>query len=454
VRNSILIVDDDKPICKALTILLTESGYDVEAVHHPDDAVERLGRHTYNLMILDIRLPKISGLELLKIVKERFAPLHVIVVTSYASVDSAIEAMKLGAYDYLTKPFSNDDIRLTVRRVFELQRISNENVRLKKELDERFRADGLVAMSEQMQEVCRLIEKISYTRSNVLIIGESGTGKSLVARVIHSNSPRAERRFVSINCGAIPENLLESELFGHKKGSFTSAHEDKPGLFQIADGGTVFLDEVGDLPPFMQVKLLHAIQYREILPVGSTEAMKVDIRLIAATSKDLSQEVQRGQFREDLYYRLNVISLDLPSLRSRKEDIPLLVNRILKRLNEELGKSVKGVDLSVLEAFMNYSWPGNIREMENVLEYAMTMSESETIPPHALPPRMRHGEGPPQDRVEHLAHNLEIWERRLIMEVLGRYQGDKRKSAAALGVDLATLYRKMRKHHIPTSMSP
>ena len=372
----------------------------------------------------------------------------VIMMTAFASVGSAVEAMRAGASDYITKPFINDEIRLTVRRILQGRELQMENQILRQELSQRPAAfKNIIGSSEPMQKVFSIMEKVIPSKSNILITGESGTGKGLVAQAIHESGPRKDKPFISINCGAIPENLLESELFGHKKGAFTSANEDKKGLITMAHGGTLFLDEIGELPSSLQVKLLHVIQTRELIPVGDTRVITVDVRVIAATNADLMQRVKDGRFREDLYYRLNVIEIHMPSLRERRDDVQVIIKHYLKLFADEAGKNIRDIDYEAMQALLAYDWPGNIRELRNTIERATVLADGEVVTIHDLPDKFRtlDIEGV---STSSLRQALDGFERDYIKRSLNENKGNKETAANKLGVDLATLYRKIKKLRI------
>src|SRR5512147_708666 len=389
-KANILIVDDEKDICMALNMLLTKEGYTVKEAYNGEQAVERIKQENFDIVMTDIKMEKMDGFEVLKEAQKISPETSVIMMTAFASVGSAVEAMRSGATDYITKPFINDEIRLTIKRILKSRDLQMENQILRQELSQRPAAfTTIIGSSEPMQKVFGVMEKVIPNKSNILITGESGTGKGLVAQAIHDAGPRKDKPFISINCGAIPENLLESELFGHKKGAFTSANEDKKGLITMANGGTLFLDEIGELPPALQVKLLHVIQTKELTPVGDTRVITVDVRIIAATNADLMQRVKENRFREDLYYRLNVIEIRMPSLRERRDDIPLLIKHYLKMFSDEAGKTIKDIDYEAMKAMLVYDWPGNIRELRNTLERAVVLAEGDTVALYDLPDKFR-----------------------------------------------------------------
>ena len=447
-KTNILVVDDEKDICRALNIILSKEGYAVTEAYNGEQAVDLLKKQTFDIIMTDIKMDKMDGFEVLKQVQSLAPGSSVVMMTAFASVGSAVEAMRTGAADYITKPFINDDIRLTIKRIVESRELQMENQILRQELSQRcISFKNIIGTSDAIQKVFSVMEKVIPSKANILITGESGTGKGLVAQAIHESGPRMDKPFISINCGAIPENLLESELFGHKKGSFTSAIEDKKGLITMANSGTLFLDEVGELPSSLQVKLLNVIQNKELTPVGDTRVIAVDIRVIAATNADLMQRVKDGRFREDLFYRLNVIEIRIPSLRERKDDIPLLIKHYLQVFNDEAGKKIKDIDYEAMQAMLAYDWPGNIRELRNTLERAVVLAESDIITLHDLPDKFRSLdlEG---IATSSLRQALDDYEREYIRRSLGENKGNKEATATRLGIDLATLYRKLKKLRI------
>lgn len=377
--EKILVVDDEPSLRDVLSIMLKKAGYTTATAVDGEEAVSKVGKDIYDLVITDLKMPGMGGMDVLKAVKSASPDTVVLVVTAFGSAESAVEAMKLGAYDYLTKPFQIDEVQLIIRNALEKRRLSTENMLLKREMASHSTLSSIIGQSEAMQKVFDVIVKVADTRSNVLICGESGTGKELVARAIHYNSSRAHMPFVAMNCSAMPETLLESELFGHMKGSFTGAMSNKAGLFEVADGGSIFLDEIGDMSMPTQVKLLRVIQEREFRRVGGTQDVKVDVRLIAATNRDLEKAVADGSFREDLYYRLDVIPIRLPPLRVRVGDIPLLVQHFLARFAKESGKPSPVLEPEAMQALLAHEWRGNVRELENMIERAVAFCSNGTI---------------------------------------------------------------------------
>ena len=384
-RSRILVVDDEQSMQEFLEIFLRREGYDVVTAGNVDAALAQLEADEIDLLITDMQMPGKTGLDLILAAREVSPETIPIVVTAFGTTDSAIAAMKEGAYDYLTKPFKVDELRIVIEKALEKKTLAIENRRLRKELRSQVRDRNIIGHSRPMQEVFELIAQVAETKTNVLIYGESGTGKELVARAIHEQGQRQGEPFIALNCGAIPENLLESELFGHARGSFTGAVQNKEGLFEAASGGTLFLDEIAELSPALQVKLLRALQEKTIRRVGDTVDRKVDVRIVSATNRRLEAEVAAGRFREDLYYRLNVIQLTLPPLRERPDDIPLLVQHFIRRYSEELGKRVDGMDAEACDVLSRYAFPGNVRELENLIERAVALSRDSTIGAELLP---------------------------------------------------------------------
>ncbi|HEX6938043.1 MAG TPA: sigma-54 dependent transcriptional regulator [Longimicrobiales bacterium] len=446
----VLVVDDETSILDTLQILLRGEGFEVAVAKSGREALDRFDEISPDVVLTDIRMPGVSGLDLLAAVRERDPETPVILMTAQASLQSAVQAVNQGAYYYLQKPFVNGDLVAICRRAAETRELKRENRALRREIHrrERTRAGRPVGRNRNFVDVLKLAETVAPTDSTVLITGESGTGKEILARYIHALSEREGGPFVSINCGALPETLLESELFGHVKGSFTGAVRDKEGLLVAARGGTFFLDEVGEMSPSLQVKLLRALQEREVVPVGATEPVPIDVRIIAATNRDLEQEMRRGTFRSDLYYRLNVITLHLPPLRDRRDDIPLLTEHFLRLLAERAGRERPlRVSGAALEALQRYDWPGNVRELENALERAAVLCGGDVLETDALPSRVV--ERPPEQLVaDRPAANptLEVIERAYIYWVLAAEGGNKARAAEVLGIDPSTLYRKLNRY--------
>jgi len=445
-RPAILVIDDESAILDTVRILLKNEGFDVSVAQGGRAGLEAIQKGGHQLVLSDIRMPGVSGIEILKAARERDPDMPVILMTAQAELRTAIEAVNQGAYHYIQKPFGNDELVAICRRAAETLQLKVENKSLKQEIRRRDRSRSIkpVGRSRTFAEVIELSELVAPTDSTVLISGESGTGKEVIARYIHELSPRVDGDFKSINCGALPESLLESELFGHVKGSFTGAVRDQVGLFVAASGGTFFLDEIGETTPATQVKLLRVLQEREVIPVGATDPVRVDARLIAATNRDLEDDMRAGRFRSDLYYRLNVIAIHLPPLRERREDIPLLVEIFLKRLATERQEELKHLDDAALDAVMAYEWPGNVRELENALERATTLTRGPAIAPAALPQRVTERRAQPLVADRPPANPaLEIIERAYILYVLQSEGGNKTRAAEVLGIDPSTLYRKL-----------
>ncbi len=441
-KGNILIVDDEVTIRETLSTVLTEEGYQTALAGDGEEALARLQQSRFDLVITDLKMPRMDGMTLLKKIKELDPTISVIIITAYGTMESAIQALRLGAYDYIVKPLDFDDVLIRIARLMEMRSLRAENEFLRQEVQEKFSLDNIIGQSAPMQEVFRLIKKVAGTKGNVLITGKSGTGKELVARAIHYHSPRKDKRFVAINCGAIVDNLMESEFFGHKKGAFTGAMRDKDGYFKVADGGTLFLDEVGEIPLHLQVKLLRVLETGEFTPVGDTNPIQVDVRIIAATNKDLAREVEKGTFREDLYYRLNVIEIKLPALSERREDIPLLVEHFIKKYNRELNRHIQGVDEETMRLLINYEWKGGIRELENVIERAIILCEGERITAQDLPPNITAAQGDGGIPVR-LKDAVARFERQHIQRILKTTRGNKEEAARLLDISLSSLYRKI-----------
>lgn len=453
-KAKILVVDDEESMCKFMQIMLKKEGYCVSTSQDAPTALERIKSENYDLVIADLMMPEMSGLELLSQAKSANPDLDFIVMTAFASVDSAIEALKKGAFDYITKPFKVDEIKIAVRKSLEQKEIVHENVQLKKELKTRFDFDCFIGNSPEIVKLKKMAEKISISDSTVLIQGESGTGKELIARAIHYHSPRSNKPFITINCAALPENLLESELFGHVKGSFTGAIKDKEGLFKVADGGTFFLDEVGMTSSAIQAKLLRALEEKEVNPVGGTAPIKVDVRLIAATNADLEQEVKLGNFRADLYYRLHVIPLRIPPLRERKDDIKLLSSYFIREYCRKMQTEEKDITEEAMKRLLSCKWLGNVRELENALEHAVLLSKGSQITVEDLPQDIKEGrEIDLVTETQPTTPMLETIEKAYIFWVLNQTGWQKSKAASILGIDSSTLYRKIEKYKLKSPSS-
>jgi two-component system, NtrC family, response regulator AtoC len=450
----VLVVDDEENIRLVLAAVLHREGYLVTVAGSAKEALGALEQQPFNVILSDIRMPKISGMDLLDTVQAHHPQTVMIMMSAYGSIDTAIEAMKRGAYDYIAKPFKADEVVLVLRKAEERERLKQENLKLRTDLVKvRYGGFGkMVARSAMMEEIFKTIRKIAEYKTTVLIQGESGTGKELIARAIHDSSPRASRPFVPVNCGAIPENLLESELFGHVKGAFTDANRDKKGLFAEADGGTLFLDEIGELPLNLQVKLLRALQEEEIRRLGDTGDTKIDVRVVAATVRDLTLDAREGRFREDLFYRLNVLPIVIPPLRERIEDVPPLVEHFVARNNARLGLQIRSVSPEALKVMMDYPWPGNVRELENTIEHAMVLAETLVIESDSLPGKVRES----QDRIRmtllsgelSIKKTTRVIEEELIRRALKRTGGNRTSAAKILEIRHRALLYKIKEYGI------
>jgi len=441
-KYRLLVVDDEKDIASALEFLLRRRGYQVDVAHDGATALEMVRRNPYDLMLTDLKMEKMDGLELIRRSRELSEDLITVMMTAYASVESAVEAMRVGASDYIVKPFVNEDVIITIRRLLEHQRVLVENEALRRQLSQAVGGKNFIGESPSIRRILDLLEKVIPTKSNILILGESGTGKGMIAEVVHYGSPRREKPYMSINCSAIPETLLESELFGYRKGAFTGANADKIGLIAMADEGTLFLDEIGDMPLALQAKVLKVLENGEVLPLGDTRSRKIDVRVIAATNKDLGKMIEEKLFREDLYYRLNVFEIALPPLRERTEDIRILAHHFTERFSADAGKQIKGISENAMEVLLAYPWPGNVRELRNVIERAVVLCSGEQIRQEDLPDKVRHHELLSGQTLKDLLNNFE---RQVILDALDSLGWNKEKTAAALDVDVATLYRKMKR---------
>ncbi len=460
--SSILVVDDEQSMREFLAICLKREGHEVATASSADQALAAIEDAPTDLIITDLRMPgKLDGVGLLAAIRERGIDSEVIVMTAYATPETAIAAMKQGAYDYLTKPFKIDEINAVIGRALEKRSLVRANLALREEVEGRYKLASLLSKSPHMQKIFNLIGKIHSTRTNVLITGESGTGKELVARALHTEGNRAAKPFVAVNCGAIPTELMESELFGHLKGSFTGAIADKRGLFQQADGGTLFLDEIGELSLALQVKLLRVIQERQVKPVGATAEAPVDVRIVAATNRELEAEVAREAFRRDLYYRLNVIEIRLPPLRHRREDVPLLIEHFVRRHSAEQGKLIKGVSKAAIQRLQDHDYPGNVRELENIIERAVTLSD-DTIDVDSLPelrPAPRIGTSDanrlpiPEDGID-LDRVVHDYERALIERALDQTGSVRKRAANLLGITFRSLRYRITKLGMKQSGEP
>jgi len=455
--EKILVVDDEQSLRDVLSIMLKRAGYVVTTATDGEEAIDLVNKEIFDLVITDLRMPKVDGMEILKAVKSTSPETVVLLITAFASADSAVEAMKQGAYDYLTKPFQIDEVQLIIRNALEKRRLTTENMLLKREMASQSSFAQLVGQSDAMQKVFEVVRKVADSKSNVLICGESGTGKELVARAIHYNSARSTRPFVAVNCSAVPETLLESELFGHMKGSFTGAIANKAGLFEIADGGTIFLDEIGDTTPTIQVKLLRVIQEREFRRVGGSQDIKVDVRIVAATNKDLEKAVADGSFREDLYYRLDVIPIRLPPLRMRTGDIPLLVDHFLERFSKESGKAKPVISAEAMHVLLEHEWRGNVRELENLIERVVAFSTEGPVTDTDVRGWLHRSTAPPPQQtapldltdegvdLEGLINGIE---KDLLLKALERSKWVKKKAARMLRLNTRSFRYRLEKYAI------
>jgi DNA-binding NtrC family response regulator len=446
-QANILVIDDEETMRDSCQQTLSRDGNRVEVAEDGSRGLAMLERESFDLVILDLKMPGVSGMEVLKKIKERDPEAMVIVITGYATVESAVEAMKIGAYDFIPKPFTPDSLRVIVKRALDRRELALENVLLRGELKASFGPDVIVGQSKPMKKVEELVRKVGPTDTTVLISGESGTGKELVARAIHQHSSRQDKPFVAVDCGSLVENLFESELFGHVKGSFTGATATKYGRFELANGGTLFFDEIGNISINIQTKLLRVLQEREITKVGSSQVVKVDVRIVAATNKDLQEAVKAGTFREDLFYRLSVVPIALPALRERRDDIPLLANHFLAKYNKKRGKSIKAISDQATKALVEYDWPGNVRELENAIERAVVLTEDDMIKP---PDLLYYGltVQTSSKSTASQAHRLVDVEKEHIVKTLEMFNGHKGKTAESLGIDRKTLRSKLRGYGI------
>jgi DNA-binding NtrC family response regulator len=451
--EKILVIDDEKSILDLLSVVFEKEGYSVKTSLSATRAVEFIENEDFDIIISDIKMPKMSGMELLRYVRKHRPDIPIVMITAYGTIKQAVEALKAGAMDYIVKPFDVEELKIIVAQGLEKKRLMEENLFLKKELKEKYDFENMIGKSKVMQEIYNLIEKVAGTDSTVLVTGESGTGKEIAARAIHYLCNRRDRAFVSINCGALPENLLESELFGHVKGSFTGAVSNKKGMFEVAEKGTLFLDEVGEMSPWTQVKLLRALQDKRIRRVGGTEEIPVDVRIIAASNQDLKKRIGEGHFREDLFYRLNVISFEMPPLRKRKEDIPLLVTHFLEKYCNGMGRKMKRIAPEVIDVLETYTWPGNVRELENAIERIVAIEERGTITKGSLPQEILQLQ--PDNKLD-VAPSLEPgFDLNAVMdEISSGYvrqalqisRGNLKEAASALGVNYRSLRYLVEKH--------
>jgi len=454
IKDKILVADDEQSMREFLDIMLKKEGYKVSLASNGEEVVKLVDNDLFDLVLLDIRMPKLDGISTLKKIKANTPETIVIMITAYASADTAIKAMKEGAYDYITKPFKVEEIKLIIKNALEKKNLQKENILLKQVVRDRYHFGNIIGQSPKMMVLYDLLEKVSPTKTNILIAGESGTGKELVAKAIHYNSPRKEKPFVTLNCGTIPESLIENELFGHMKGAFTDAIATQKGLFEVADEGTIFLDEISELPLLMQVKLLRVLQDKEFKRVGGTEDIRVDVRIISATNKDLEEGVKEKRFREDLFYRLNVIQIKLPPLRDRKEDIQILANHFLKKYSEELSKNILKISPEALQILLNYEYPGNVRELQNIIERAVALESSQELTAHNLISYLNEQpllkKGPidieiPNEGID-LEKMVEDLERTLLLKALNKTKGIKKKAAELLHINFRSMRYRLEKY--------
>ncbi|HEX6176473.1 MAG TPA: sigma-54 dependent transcriptional regulator [Candidatus Binatia bacterium] len=441
--GTILVVEDQESARESLVDLLTAEGFEVHAAADGRAGIELVGQHDLDVVLTDVAMPHADGIAVLRHIREISPQTLVILMTAHATVETAVEAIRLGAQDYLLKPLIFEDVLRKVQHLMNHRKLAWENQLLRREINRRFSPERPLGRSQAMQEIARLIQKVAPAPTTVLITGESGVGKEVVARTIHGHSRFSDNVFLPVNCSAIPENLLESQLFGHVKGSFTGAVSSQEGLFQRARGGTIFLDEIGEMPLSLQPKLLRVLEEKVILPVGSTNPVKVNVRILAATNRDLNAEVEAGRFRDDLFYRLNVFEINIPPLRKRLDDLPGLVEHLIQRHNQEMNATYKGVDSATMRILMSFQWKGNIRELDNVLERAMILGDGEWIKPADLPGHESDaGEFNSEDN---LSAALDLYEKSHIQRTLNKAAGDKMRAAELMGLSLSTLYRKLEK---------
>ncbi len=445
-KQRILIVDDDSYVREATEAILSARNYEVETAPEAKTALQKLDESEYDLLLSDIRMPGMNGLELLEAARAKVADIHIIMMTAFGTVEDAVDAMKKGAYDYIQKGTDPSEIEIVVDRALQFQETERENRRLRSELQDRYSFGNMIGKAHNMEQVFDLIETVADSRATVLVTGESGTGKELVARALHYNSVRSSGPFIRINCAALPKDLMESELFGHEKGAFTGAIKQTRGRFEMADGGTLLLDEISEIDPSLQAKLLRVLQEREFERIGSAQTIKVDVRIVATTTRDLQSEVEEGNFREDLYYRLNVIEMALPSLRERKEDIPALVSSFIDRFNHENGKSVEGVRDDTLDLLSQYNWPGNVRELENYIERAVVVARGPVLEPGDFPAKLTNSPVGLQDQGLQVGMTVHEIERQLIMKTLEACRGNRTEAATMLGISTRTLRNKLHEY--------
>ena len=450
--QKIMLIDNEEGLCRMMEAVLRDNGYEVKAYTRSFEGVEDFEANQWDLVISDIKMPGMDGLEVLERIRAKDANVPVIMITAYATVETSIQALRKGAYDMLTKPFEPEELLYRIKNALKQTQLLEENQVLKKELSGKFQFDNIIGTSSALKTLLEKVEKIARRDTSVLITGESGTGKELIARAIHYNSPRKDSRFMAINCGALPESILEGELFGSKKGAFTGATENRKGLLEAADGGTLFLDEVGNLPLNVQKTLLRFLQEHEFMRIGDTKPIKVNVRILSATNADLLADVKRGTFREDLYYRLNVINLHLPPLRDRAEDIPLLAAHFIKEQNQKFGTTVKGFSPEALHALCTFPWPGNIRQLENVIEASLAVETEDTISLSVLSQFIEvdaeAAEGAAMEDKGDYSSNLAAFEIGYLQGLLKRCEGNVEEAARQAGMNMATIYRKLKKYSL------
>jgi two-component system response regulator AtoC len=456
IPKRILIIDDEENFRYMLSVILKKEGYGVETASNGEEGLQMIALSSFDQILCDIRMPQMDGLQFLREAQKIGLEATIIMMSAYGTVDIAIEAMKLGAYDYISKPFKPDEIILTLRKAEEREQLRKENRLLRKEVEKEYSFENILSKNEKMQKIFEVIRKVAAYKSTILITGESGTGKELVARALHYNSNRSRNAFVPVNCGAIPENLLESELFGHAKGAFTDAIRTKRGLFEEADGGTLFLDEIGELPGQLQVKLLRVLQEGEIRRIGESKPIQIDVRIVAATVKNLAKEVNEGRFRDDLYYRLNVLPVHIPPLRDRKEDIPLLISYFIKKYNQSMNKKVFDIGPKALESLMNYRWHGNVRELENTIERAVVLADGNNIELENLPPEIQQFReevalAPLVEEEYSIKKASKFLETNLIKKALRKTKGNHTHAAKLLEISHRALLYKIKEYNIVES---
>jgi len=454
-NTKILVVDDESKVREYFSEFLKREGFDVHTAENGEIAINMTRQGLYDVILIDLNMPKVDGMAVLRHLVDHLQESIGIILTGHATIKNAVEAMKIGAYDYLTKPVKMEEVLMVIKRALEFRDLRRENFALKKQLKNKYKFENFIGDSPQMNKVFRVIEKVADTDSTILILGESGTGKELVARALHYHSSRRDKPLVPVNCGAIPEDLLESELFGHEKGAFTHAIKTRIGRFELADGGTIFLDEVAEMSPHLQVKLLRILQEQEFERLGATKTIRCDVRILAATNKDLDKLVQDGSFREDLYYRLKVIPVEIPPLRDRRSDIPLLVHHFLENTFRTKKKKVKGISKDVMRAFMSYDWPGNVRELENIIERMVILSEGSSITMEDVPEKISHKQLSEQpmkavipDEGISLSNAINEYERQLIITALEKAEWVKNRAAKLLNMNRTTLVEKIKKQGI------